>query len=269
MMRINYWKLCYLSLLFFTQISYAQDQNIGDRVFLHSGSIISGTIIEMNEEELIIVSHQTEMQISIPMEMVEKYQIGIPLRPVKTNTQFVNRERKTYFFVNYGIFGLGSQDIDFGGFRNSEKRQPWYAEVGLGYQFSQYFGLGALIGRSVFDADGQMISYPLSLEVRGFFTNHSFAPYYRIKGGRAMRAIFEQPAGPISDSGKGWYIEPALGLSWHANENIAFNLELGNYIGTSTFYRFSWWPPSQLVKDEFKLRRWSLSFGVSVNVSGN
>lgn len=267
-MRITYWKLCCLSLLFFTQISYAQDQNIADRVFLHSGSIISGSIIEMNEEELIIISHKTEMQISVPVEMVEKYQIGIPLRPVKTNTQFVNRERKTYFFANYGIFGLGSQDIDFGGFRNSEKRQPWYAEVGVGYQFSQYFGLGASIGKAVYDVDGQMTSYPLSLEARGFFTNHSFAPYYRVKGGRTMARIFQiRPAGQIRDSGKGWYIEPALGLSWDSGKSVAFNLELGNYIGTSTFYGSERW--GRTSKDEIKLRRWSLSFGVSVNVSGN
>ncbi|TVQ51313.1 MAG: hypothetical protein EA362_00545 [Saprospirales bacterium] len=267
MLKISALKLCFLFLLLFSQMGYAQEQTIIDRVFLYSGTIITGTIIEMNDEDLIIISHKTEMRISVPIEMVEKYHVGIPLRPIKPNTEFVNREGKTYFFANYGIFGEGSRNLDFGGFINSETRQPWFAEVGGGYQFTQHFGLGASIGRAVYDVDGRMISYPLSLEVRGFFTKHSFAPYYRVKGGRTMRSIFEQAAGQIRDSGKGWYIEPALGLSWNSNENIAFNLELGNYIGTSTFYHFGWW--GQLYKDEIQLRRWSLSFGLSVSLNEN
>jgi len=267
MVRIGYWKLSFWVLLLFSQLGYSQNNQALDRVFLNSGSIISGTIVEMDEEKVVVLSHQTEMRISIPFDMMEKYHIGVPMYPLRRDPVFTDREKSTYFFVNYGILGKGNDgDSDFGGF-GSQSTQPWFAEFGVGYFFTQRFGVGISLGKTVFDSEKREMAYPLSVEVKGFFSRHIFSPYYRLSGGWTFPRIFLlEPKDQIRDSGRGWFVKPALGLSWQVFRNFDVHLELGNYIGYATFYSFGRW--GALYRDEIKLRRWSLSFGASYSIFG-
>ena len=55
-----------------------------------------------------------------------------------------------------------------------------------GYQWNRWFGTGLGIGGEVFNLDGDVATYPIYAEIRGYLTAKRTAPYYAVSAGWAF-----------------------------------------------------------------------------------
>lgn len=260
----KFWIFTGLVLIFSIKTISGQKNQLLDRVYLHSQSIISGTITDLDDDRIVILTHESGLSLSFPMNLVEKYEIGVPTYPLRRDPFATDRSKQWYFSLQAGLMSKGRTTYNFWG-GEQEALQAWFAEAAVGYTFTRSFGMGIAFGKAVYHTERSEMAYPVSLEVKGFFSDHHFSPYYRLNGGLTSPGIFFiKPKDLVRNSGKGWFIKPALGVSWAVNENWGVHLEFGNYIGKSTFYSFDRWRGLKI--DEVDLRRWTLGFGVSYQI---
>lgn len=158
--------------------------------------------------------------------------------------------------MRLGLMSTGGESI-------RQEAGPWLFEASAGFQFTRGFGLGIMAGKHVFDIDDNWRElYPLAIEVKGYFSDHSLSPFYRFNLGYEFARYFvnkkDLESGGYAQGGI--FTKGSLGLSWALSNHFLISSELGIHLGKASFPERFWWNvPNQ---NEYTLKRVFLNFGI-------
>ena len=221
----------YLTLLLFiliTTLSFAQN-NYQDVVYLKSGSIIRGVVIEQVPNKYIKIETADRNVFVYSMDEIDKL----------TKEKF-QRKRSSSFDnsgsqVGYkGIVELGYQ-IGTGDYGMDRLK----LDIINGYQINPYFSLGFGTGlRYYFDAEAAVI--PVFADFRTNFINNKIfidnriSPYLSLGIGYSLNATnnFE---------GVGLFLNPTVGVSIMVSDKSALNVGIGYEMQKMDFYFYDYY----------------------------
>lgn len=220
-------------------------------VYLKNGSILRGTIIERNDAQL-----KVEI-LGGSIFAIERVEV-IKIETEKKQYKYKSRVKKDYIIKNKGIYhsiygGLYSGTGEFGDYAGAFSFQ-WAS----GYQWNQWLGVGIGVENdSYIDNDTRNI-VPIFAEVRGYFLNKPFSPYYALHIGYGIASKVVNIENNLDADG-GLFIHPQIGLRFPSRSNAAFTMALG-YTYQRANYEFNDWQGNYW--DRVTFQRVSFRLGV-------
>lgn len=207
-------------LLFLALFSNAQ--NYQDVVYLKSGSVIRGTIIEQVPGVSIKIETADKNVFVFKIEEVDKM-----TREVSQNSGSPSGSLKNSGYlgmINFG-YGMGTGDAD--------KVNIIKFDNINGYQFNQYFSLGFGYGiKYWWVEDFSAVLVPLYADARGYFLPGKVSPFLSFQAGYSIELT---PA----FQGLGMLLDPSLGVRIRTTDKNGINIGLGLYFQKYRNYNYT------------------------------
>ncbi len=226
-----------------------------DRIYLKTGSVITGKILEIDDASILFERRDGSLQIRYPAELVDRYEIGIVFeRPRREPYKF----RAEWFYIEGGIATLSRGSNGTWGANPS-----WGVQLTAGYQKFRWLGIGLTAGRYDFNPWGNLVLYPLGLEARGYFSDRKLSPFYKINFGYSIPGIIDRSKDENRFKPKGgFFVKPSLGFNWVLGDVAFISAEMGILLGRATEYHWQ-------AKNKYLLKRWSGTIGVGAYIGEN
>ena len=209
--------LASLALVFVTSLAFAQSE-LQDVVYLKSGSIIRGVIIEQVPNQSIKIETADRNVFVYQMEEIEKlakepYR-GRGGRGLQSGYKGIV---EAGFAFGIGEFGMNRFKLDF---INA-------------YQINPYFSLGLGIGaRNYYDLNAPVL-VPIFADFRANFIDNLTSPYLSLGVGYSFDAT-------NSFESMGFYLNPTLGVTIMIHRNHSINVGVGYEMQRLNFFVTDW-----------------------------
>ena len=203
-------------LFFLLTFNFLYGQNFEDVVYLKSGSIIRGIIIEQVPNKMIKVQTKDQNVFVLKYDEIEKMtkenlQIDKSMKPDKENNHkksgFINISEVSFCpgigTVNAGKISVKNNDYSFG------------LRTVNGYKINQHLTVGIGVG---FDKYKNLSLLPLTCDVRASILKGVFSPVFNANFGYAF--------GLNSTEGS-LVLNPTIGLKRSITKGIAYTFNLG------------------------------------------
>ncbi len=259
-MKISLQTILFFALLnlCFSQKMKAQiqpDQDCTDKIYLKDGSIFVGKISSYSADGQIVMRTSSGLDLRIPKAGVKKI--------VQKCKDKKSREAREYSFQERGFFQHSRLGAMPGLSWAGENRVGYLVQHVAGFQFSRWAGAGLGIGADIFaPGSGDVVTYPVFGEIRGYFLPKNVTPYFSLAGGWAFvgKNFSENDFSNRvpTDWDGGWMAQGKLGYRLGNH----FTLDAGVRFQRKKMHWTNRWQPGETGVDKILNQRLDLSLGI-------
>lgn len=225
-------------LLLSPMILHAQSQK-EDVVYLKSGGILRGEILEMNENGRLKIEVSGRNVFVVSMDEVDN------ISTARISEQHYSKEPGYMNRTGFEVL-------------HSSNSSALRLTMVNGYRFNSHFSAGIGFGISPYNDPLTLVPVFLDLKVRFLEANSS--PYFFLKTGYNFSVHHDEDVELLDHKG-GLLFNPGVGLHFIRNSGVGFYIQAGYNIDNSYYEFEGWWP--QTVENEISFRRMSVGMGVS------
>ncbi|MDZ4680683.1 MAG: hypothetical protein SH848_03555 [Saprospiraceae bacterium] len=215
-------------------------EELTDVVYLKDGSVLKGLIV--NYEQGATLNFRLQNGEEIVINDSEIARIVQDVREPKSTSydELINGKTKAkpkeqvYGFRERGFYNavmLGSLNTRSG---NEFKMGLSFHNV-VGFQFSQWLGIGLGLGIETYGTDDDEVIYPVFAEFRGYFNKKIKAPYYTLGAGYGFMTTNEKEF--ITEARGGWMLHPAIGMRFSGKKHSNLTADIGYKFQKAYFRR--------------------------------
>ncbi len=191
-------------------------QNYQEAVYLKSGSVVRGTIIEQQPNVSLKIKTADGSIFVYPMNEVEKI-----TKEERTNRRSEKSNRIRTDVKGYrGLVEVGTI-VNFRASGTAIDKGAFSATTSHGYQFNPHVFLGAGFGLD-YHAAGKRLFIPLFVDLRTNFLDTNITPFWGIKAGYSIGS--KKAYNKVST---GAYFNPTFGVRFILNRQSAMNVAFG------------------------------------------
>lgn len=195
-------KILFVLLLFVSAVSFAQQNNLQDVVYLNNGSIIRGVIIEQIPNKSLKIQTSDGSVFAFSIDEVSK------MTKEESLQKKYNSNKTRLFTAIEGGYSIGIGDWG---------TDRLYMNCISGYQFNPYFILGGGVGFRYYEESE--ISIPIITYFRANLSNGKMIPFFALSIGYNI-SLSEYSA-------NGLVFEPSCGVSFAINNKNAITVGWG------------------------------------------
>ncbi len=189
-------------------------QDLEDVVYLKTGAIIRGIIIEQVPNKTLEIKSDDNNYFVFKMDEIAK------ITREKRITDPTDYKKKG--FINITELGLGFGINTINTYHGSVDIAKQTNITGIrsinGYQMNEYFSFGLGVGFEAFlDGKNKGALMPLTVDVRMHYRKGKFSPLFNFNGGYSVG--FDNSSGLIAN--------PSIGLRLYLNKHIAYLFSIG------------------------------------------
>lgn len=253
-MKIKFF-LSFLFFSFFVNVLFSQSEEKYDIIYMRSGGIFKGKIIEYDQRKDLVLELPSGSITRLNSRRVKKIIQGdvdpsLLIKPKRVKKPYNFREQGVYFAAFISSNSGGSA------FDASETNHGLGVQASIGYQFHRLIGVGAGVGMDYYYIGSGENFMPVFGEIRGYLFPKNITPTYSFAMGYGYS--FSDEDRDITNAEGGLMIHPSVGFRFGGSRTMNFTLDAGVKIQKGKFEFTNW----DVTEHQMTYRRFVIKAGV-------
>jgi len=224
---------------------FSQNDTFQTIVKLKDGSVFEGKLIEYKDGEFIKIKSGNQL-ITINHESIK----NIKHRNQNYKKVYSFKETGLYLHTSFGFLpGYASANNPVLGLN---------LDHSTGYQLARSMGVGLNLGIANYVPLSREVFYSLAAEIRGYFLQQNFSPYYLLKAGYG----FTNKGNTFIEANGGLFLNPSIGFRLGGRKSANFTTEIGLSFQKGYFKQQSDWWDRSIIEKDILYKRFNIKFGM-------